>query len=62
MQKGIPCHGRYALCCKMRDAVQFGSGDLLYIPGNMVDRGPDVPQYFENLEEHFANMDLDYAK
>ena len=34
-------HGMYDLYCRMLETIQFSDRDHLYIPGDMIDRGPD---------------------
>ena len=34
-------HGYYNLFCRLLDKIKFGSGDKLYVLGDMIDKGPD---------------------
>ena len=34
-------HGYYDLFCRLLDKIKFGSGDKLYVLGDMIDKGPE---------------------
>lgn len=34
-------HGQYDLFCRLMDRIDFGSGDRLFVMGDMIDKGPD---------------------
>lgn len=34
-------HGHYELFCRLMDKISFGSGDKLYVAGDIVEKGPD---------------------
>lgn len=45
-------HGRYDLFAKMLEEIQFSNEDVLYILGDVVDRGPKPIELLEHIMNH----------